>query len=110
LHATRLDGEGGYEPGRIATKKTVKLSPAHWERIANHLAKADFWALPTSKREPFGELPVDGDFLIVEGVRDGKYHRVERHSPSGGNFVDLCRAMLFMSGIDVRNLWLDYRR
>ena len=47
--------------------------------------------------------------LIVEGVSDGKYHIVMRHSPPGGDFVDLCRAMLFMSGIDVRKLWFEYR-
>jgi hypothetical protein len=110
LHAVRLNRrQGGYEPGRIVASKTARLTRAHWERIASHLEKAKFWTLPTHKRQPFGGLVVDGDTLVVEGVNDGKYHFVVRHSLPGGNFVDLCRAMLFMSRIDVRKLWFDYR-
>ncbi|MGO9464904.1 MAG: hypothetical protein ACLQIB_57440 [Isosphaeraceae bacterium] len=54
---------------------------------------------------------MDGDLLIVEGVSNGQYHIVMRHSPLGGDFVDLCRAMLYMSGIDERTraLWIEYR-
>ena len=55
------------------------------------------------------EIIADGDILVVEGVKDGKYHVVSRHSPPRGDFVDLCQAMLFMSGIDVRRLWFEYR-
>ena len=109
LYAVRLNGKGGYEPGNIIRRKSVKLSLAHWKRIASHLEKAKFWTLPTDKPPPFGVIIMDGDMLIVEGVNDGKYHVVRRHSPSGGDFVDLCRAMLFMSGIDVRRLWFEYR-
>lgn len=109
VHAVRLDSQGGYEPGNILRRKSAKLNPAHWQRIANALAKAKFWTLPTSQRPPFGRLTTDGDLLVVEGASEGKYHIVIRHSPPGGNFVDLCRAMLFMSGIDVRQLWFEYR-
>ncbi len=108
LHAVRLDGKGGYEPGNIIVRKSKKLMPAHWERIAKQIEKAKFWSLPTYP-PPSGTLIADGDMLIVEGVNDGVHHAVVRHSPSDGDFVDLCRAMLFMSGIDVRKLWFDYR-
>jgi hypothetical protein len=110
LHAARLNGTGGAQPGRILARKTVRLNRAHWERIASHLEKAQFWTLPTIKRPPFGETALDGDTLVVEGVKDGKYHVVIRQQSTGGDFVDLCQAMLFMSGIvDVRNIWFDYR-
>ena len=109
LHAVRLRLDGDYEPRRILERKSVKLSRAHWQRIAGHLEKANFWALPSDKAPPFGAIIDDGDELFVEGLNDGKYHVVRRHSPSGGNFVDLCQAMLFMSGIDVRRLWFEYR-
>lgn len=109
LHAVRLKGKGGYEPGTIAQRKSVKLNQGHWERIATRLEKAKFWTMSPYKSQPFGGLVVDGDILIVEGVSEGKYHVVVRHSPPGGDFVDLCKAMLFMSGIDVRQLWFNYR-
>ncbi len=112
LHAVRLELNDNYDPRSITARRTVKrtvtLKPAHWRRIADQLEKARFWALPTW-HDPWGDNIVDGDILIVEGVTDGRYHMVRRHSPRGGDFVDLCRAMLFMSGIDVRTLWYEYR-
>jgi hypothetical protein len=110
LTAVRLKLDHEHEPVRVVGRKSAELKPAHWERIANHVAKARFWDLPTHQREPFGGFTVDGDILIIEGASEGRYHIVERHSPPGGNVVNLCQAMLFMSGIDVRNLWFDYRR
>jgi hypothetical protein len=103
----KLDNE--YEPLRVVARRSALLKPAHWERIANNLAKARFWDLPTRQRQPFGRLTMDGHILIIEGVSEGSYHVVQRNNPPMGNFVDLCQAMLFMSGIDVRNLWFDYR-
>src|SRR5262249_7125705 len=107
--AVRLKLDDEYEPVRVVARRSAELTPAHWERIANKLTKARFWDLPTRQRAPFGRLTMDGHILIIEGVGEGKYHLVERHNPPGGNFVELCQAMLFMSGIDVRNLWFDYR-
>jgi hypothetical protein len=49
VHAVRLDGKGGYEPGQIQSSKSAKLSRAHWERITGHLVKSKFWTLPTEK-------------------------------------------------------------
>jgi hypothetical protein len=110
LHAVRLSLDGDYEPRNIVERKSAKLSHAHWERIASRLDKAKFWTSPTEKRPPFGGITMDGDMLIIEGVKDGKYHVVRRGNPPGGDFVDLCQAMLFMSGIDVRRLWFEYRQ
>jgi len=111
LHAVRLNGMGGYEPGTIAARESVKLSPGHWAPIASDLEKAKFWTLPTFRRPKAKDgIDMHGDRLIVEGVSDGKYHIVARDNPRGGDFVDLCGAMLFMSGIDVRHDWFDYRR
>jgi hypothetical protein len=109
LTAVRLKLDHEYEPVRVGARRSVELTPAHWERIANHLAKARFWDLPTHQREPFGRLTVDGHLLVIEGVSEGRHHVVVRQNPPGGNFVDLCQAMLFMSGIDVRRLWFEYR-
>jgi hypothetical protein len=109
LHAVRLMLDDNYRPVRIVERKSIELKTVHWKRIANHLEKARFWDLPTEKRAPFGRVLLDGHILIVEGVSDGRYHVVRRDNPPGGDFVDLCQAMLFMSRIDVRTLWFDYR-
>jgi hypothetical protein len=73
-YAVRLDGQGGYEPGIISARESASLRPAHWQRIASALAKAKFWILPPSQREPFGQLTGDGEVLVLEGVSDGKCH------------------------------------
>jgi hypothetical protein len=110
LTAVRLSLDRAFEPKSVVERKSVKLNRAHWERIASRLEKAKFWTLPTDKPLPFGALIQDGDMLIVEGVKDGTYHVVRRDGLGRGDFVDLCQAMLFMSGIlDVRNIWFDYR-
>jgi hypothetical protein len=44
--------------------------------------------------------------VILHAVR--LTHIVLRDWPLGGDFVDLCRAMLFMSSIDVRKIWFEY--
>jgi hypothetical protein len=110
LHAVRLRLDDDYEPRSIVVRKSAKLSRAHWEWIARRLDKAKFWTHPSDKPEPFGGITMDGHMLIIEGVKDGKYHVVRRGNPPGGDFVDLCQAMLFMSGIDVRRLWFEYRQ
>jgi hypothetical protein len=110
LNAVRLRLDEAFEPKSVVERKSVKLNRAHWERIASRLEKAKFWTLPTDRALRFELDMMDGDMLIVEGVRDGRYHVVRRRGFGRGDFVDLCQAMLFMSGIvDVRNIWFDYR-
>jgi hypothetical protein len=110
LHTVRLTIKNGSEPDNIIAAKSVKISPGQWERIARQAEKAKFWEMSSLKRVRPGDPDImDGDFLIVEGVRNGKYHWVLRHSPRGGDFVDLCRDMCFMSGLEVRKYWFEYR-
>ena len=113
LEAVRLRVPDDFKPGGVVVeRRSVRLKPAHWERIARHVEKARFWTMPNRPRHP--TLPpdgsiADGDWLFVEGVREGRYHVVWAHSFPGGNFVDLCQAMLFMSGIDLKKIWFEYR-
>ncbi len=111
LHTVRLTIKNGYEPDKIIAAKSVKMSSGQWQRIARQAEKAKFWEMSSHERARPGDPEImDGDLLIVEGVRNGKYHWVLRHSPPGGDFVDLCRDMCFMSGLEVRKYWFEYRR
>lgn len=113
LEAVKLRLPEGLKPGGVVVERRIaRLKPAHWERIAGHVEKARFWEMPNLPRHPTISPDagiLDGDLLFVEGVREGRYHLVRAHSFPGGNFVDLCRAMLFMSGIDVKKIWFEYR-
>src|SRR5262249_15394411 len=43
---------------------------------------------------------LDSDHWIVEGVKDGKYHVVDREEPEG-DFEALCLSLLELSGLDL---------
>lgn len=108
LHIVKLDGRGGYEPGGISVLKTKKLTDRQWDEFKRRLDKAKFWKMPTEDEEEF--LGTDGDELIFEGVLDGKYHVVHRHSPdSGSDYVELCRFLLDQSGLNLMKTWEEYR-
>ncbi len=84
VHTVRLKLDDRHEPVSIVTRTSAGLKPAHWERVANDLAKARFWALPTHQRAPFGQMSVDGHILIVEGGERWQVpHRREGQSPGG---------------------------
>jgi hypothetical protein len=109
VHTTRLSGKGGYEPGKVIETRTSELTKDQWERISSLAAKAQFWELGRLHGEPFSTGVEDGHSLLVEGVRDGTYHMVTRDNPDEtSKFLELCREMLFLSGIDVRELWFEY--
>jgi hypothetical protein len=105
LHLVELDGAGGFDHGKVAVNKEVVLSPEQWEGLSASLSRARFWEMPT--RDGPGGL--DGEELVVEGVRRGAYHVVDRWSPETGDFRRLCRHMLDLSGFDVGPYWYETR-
>jgi hypothetical protein len=67
------------------------------------LGQADFWKAPTEeKSDAVGE---DGAQWIVEGVKDGQYHVVDRWSPEEGPYR---KAALFLA-INIGGLNPRYR-
>jgi hypothetical protein len=107
LHAVLLNGRGGYEPGKVLVGKVARLSGKQWEDFERLLDKVKPWGMPTE--EPGGN-GFDGDQLILEAVRDGRYQIVDRWSPDGGDdYAKLCRHMLALSGLDVMKTWAEYR-
>jgi hypothetical protein len=102
----QLDGKGGYQPGKIAVDKTITLSPEQWTELQYRLETLGFWAMPTHG----GRRVEDGDHLILEAVKGGKYQIVDQHSPDPNDSVDLCRFMLLdLAELDLRKTWDIYR-
>ena len=104
----RLDGQGGYKPGKIAVVKSKKLSKEEWAEFKRLFDRSKFWTLPTEK-EFDGTAVEDGDRLVLEGVKDGKYHIVNRTSENSSPYFELCQYMILdLSGLDVQKVWKDY--
>jgi hypothetical protein len=74
LSARRLDGQGGYDPGKLVESKNSKLSAEDSKTLEQLIQKVSFFQLP-SDDDVFGH---DGDEWIIEGVSQGKYHVVVR--------------------------------
>lgn len=84
LFARRLDGFGGYDPGKLVEKKDVKFTEADSRQLASLITRLRFFDMsPTD--DVRGN---DGDEWILEGVSEGKYHVVQRWCASDYEFKE----------------------
>lgn len=100
LFTKELDGEGGYDPGKLIRNKELKISDGNFCKFLNLIDNAGFWQMPT-ENDLIGN---DGANWVLEGVRDNRYHIVDRWSPRDGNFREACIFLLKLSGINIDEL------
>jgi len=74
LAARRLDGQGGYDPGKLVESRDIELSADDSKTLTVLIQNLDFYRLPTDD----DIKGFDGDEWIIEGVSQGKYHIVQR--------------------------------
>ncbi len=106
LSARRLDGHGGYDPGKLAEAKDIELGADDSKSLAVLIQNLNFFQLPTDD-EVTG---FDGDQWIIEGVSQGKYHVAVRwcadsYDPEKRKlttFLALCRFLLDKSTFSQR--------
>src|SRR5690606_14988167 len=65
------------EPRTLISTKEAKLTKIHLQNLQSFLNGAQFWTLPSEKKE----AGLDGATWILEGIKDGQYHYTERWSP-----------------------------
>jgi hypothetical protein len=70
LSARRLDGQAGYEAGKLVESKDVALDADDSKTLAVLIQNLNFFQMPTED----AVIGVDGDEWIIEGVSHGKYH------------------------------------
>ena len=71
----------GLEPGGIRRYSTSWLRKSLTQQWLAAFESAGFWNLPTLA----DANGTDGAHWIFEGVRNGKYHVIDRWSPSSGD-------------------------
>lgn len=98
LVTKKTDGQGDYEPGALALNKTTQIDKRETRILLEALTRIGFWDLPTD--EDRSELGFDGSQWIIEGVKDGKYHRIERWN--GGEIRDWALRLMRKSGEDLQ--------
>jgi hypothetical protein len=103
LSARRLDGQGGYDPGKLVESKNSELSTKDSKTLEQLIQNVSFFQLPTDD-DVFGH---DGDEWIIEGVSQGKYHVVVRWCADSHDsekrkltaFLALCKFLLDKSAL-----------
>lgn len=82
LRYKELTGQGGFDPGRLAIDERRTMSGEQWDEFVDLIDASDFWRLPTSG----GTRGLDGTEVIVEGIKNGRYHVVDRwvYHPTAG--------------------------
>lgn len=108
LVAKRLSGMGGFDAGKLETEKRRSLRPREWDRLLGLLKEAGFWELPFADEEAGPNergqetICLDGSEWMIEGVRGGKYHAVNRYCPEAKRFEAIGLYLVKLSGLRVR--------
>jgi hypothetical protein len=101
-------GKGGFEIGTLVTSRRLRLPRAEVRRFLSALATARFWQLrrrePTVTEHADGSITIhfDGAHWIMEAVKSGRYHVVDRWSPERGAFREAALFLLRRSGLRIR--------
>jgi hypothetical protein len=106
LSARRLDGQAGYDPGKLVEAKDIDLSADDSDALDALIQNLNFFQLSTRD----GVFGHDGDEWILEGVSQGKYHLVHRWCASDYDpkkrkltaFLALCKFLLGKSTLSER--------
>jgi len=97
LTAKMASGTGGYRPGTIAENHSKVLSKEQTSAFLLQVKASKFWEARNPVNDQRG---TDGSQWIIEGVERGRYHVVDRWSPTSG----VARQLGFMMAFDLANL------
>jgi hypothetical protein len=79
-------GAGGYSPGKLTTNTSRKLTAQDVQNLLSKFESSGFWNAPNPVNDQTG---TDGSQWIIEGVKAGHYHVIDRWSPKNGPARDL---------------------
>ena len=108
LVAKRLSGQGGFEVGNLKDEKKRRLKPEEWNHLLALIDKAGFWNMPyvekASEPNEKGEvtLCLDGSEWVLEGVKNGKFHAVNRYCPNEKTFEEIGLYPAKLSGLKIK--------
>jgi len=74
-------GASGFNAGALFESSARLLSREQTQALLARLNNAGFWDLPSQVHDQTG---TDGSQWVIEGVKEGKYHLVDRWSPHIG--------------------------
>ena len=85
-------GAGGYSPGTLTTNTSRQLTAQEAQNLRSKVDNDGFWDAPNPVSDQTG---TDGSQWIIEGVRAGRYHVVDRWMPKNGPARNLGQFLAF---------------
>ena len=87
------------KPQQLVEEKIVNIDAKAWAEFTNKVDQSAFWTTPSQVKQDLG---TDGSRWILEGVRSGTYHVIDRWSPTEFQafkpYVELCLSFLQLAG------------
>jgi bifunctional DNA-binding transcriptional regulator/antitoxin component of YhaV-PrlF toxin-antitoxin module len=97
LRVASHDGPSGVTAGRQTLDREVRLTVPQGERLVGLIERTPFWTAPVEVRENQGIA--DGDGIVIEGVKGGRYHVINRAGTAAGEAYEaFCRSLLELAG------------
>lgn len=106
--AKRLSGQGGFDAGTLEVEKSRALKDSEWRHLMSLLAASQFWEMSYLEKEPKpnekGEVEIclDGSEWVLEGVRNGEFHAVNRYCPTDKRFQAIGLLLTKLSGFKIK--------
>lgn len=100
LFVKRTNGLGGYNAGSLIDDFKYEISKDSISNFIDLLRSSNFWKLSANKQLFLG---TDGSRWIVEGIKNGKYHLVDRYC--GDEIKELGLFLLSMSKLDYGEIY-----
>lgn len=95
---TGLIGKIPSDTGKLILDKNVFVEKEKVEVVLRELQTLSFWSMPTEVRQS----GMDGSQWILEGLRQGEYHVVDRWSPQQGTYSDVCKHLIRLMGVETK--------
>ena len=85
-------GAGGYSPSTLTTNTSRQLTAQEAQSFRSMVENGGFWNAPNPINDQTG---TDGSQWIIEGVKAGHYHVIDRWMPNNGPARDLGVFLVF---------------
>jgi hypothetical protein len=79
LFAKVATGRAGYDPGSLKQSRETTLMDAKTRRLLECIEGVKFWTQPLHAPEEANVVTLDGTQWIVEGIKGGEYHIIDRN-------------------------------
>jgi hypothetical protein len=105
LISKATSGKAGFGSGRLIRDRESVLSKESTSWFLQGVDRVDFWNAPSRDNRSAKTSEVSGAEWIIEGVRGGRYHVIDRWSPDSNDPAHVLGIMLVINLARLRLLY-----